>query len=81
MQVHSVRGSKPVGNALGVVLVNGLAHGSWTSRFKGDRMTVSLNMFQRPSQQLNKKITNQFNEIAAVLSARSVVLGKGVASR
>ena len=69
------------GNALGVVLVNGLAHGSWTSRFKGDQMSVSLNMFQRPSQQLNKKITSQFNEIAAVLSAQSVVLEKGAFSR
>jgi hypothetical protein len=64
------------GNALGVVLVNGLAHGSWTSRFKGDRMSVSLNMFARPTPPRKRKITDKFNEIATLMGATSMVLEK-----
>ena len=62
------------GNALGVVLVNGLAHGSWKSRFRGNRMLVSLNMFERPSQRLGKQIRARLDEIATVLGAEDMTL-------
>lgn len=64
------------GNALGVVLVNGLAHGSWTSRFTGSRMNITLNMFEKPSATVQKKITAQFGELAALLQAKSLVVGE-----
>ncbi len=61
------------GNALGVVLVNGLAHGSWESRFKGNQMIVNLNMFEKLSGKLSKDIIERFNGIAVSLKAKSVV--------
>ncbi len=64
------------GNALGVVLVNGTAHGSWNSRFAGSKMHVILNMFEKPSSQLNIDIADRFNGIAALLKAKSIVLEK-----
>lgn len=63
------------GNALGVVLVNGLAHGSWTSRFTGSRMNITLNMFEKPSATVQKMITAQFGELAALLQAKSLGFG------
>jgi hypothetical protein len=62
------------GNALGTVLVNGLAHGSWSSRFKGTRMEVELNLFEKLSSVLNEELETQFNEMAALLKAKSLVL-------
>jgi len=59
------------GNALGVVLLNGLALGSWKSRFKGQqKMLVSLNMFGKPTRNLEQQIETQFKEIATLLAAR-----------
>ncbi|MCZ6703834.1 MAG: winged helix DNA-binding domain-containing protein [Ignavibacteria bacterium] len=64
------------GNALGTVLVNGMAHASWSSQFKGTTMMVKLNMFEKTSGKLNAEITNQFNEIAKFLKAKSIVIEK-----
>jgi len=61
------------GNALGVILVNGSAHGSWDSRFKGNQMIVNLKMFEKLSGNLNKYIGEQFKEIAVLLKAKSFV--------
>ncbi|NIR50511.1 winged helix DNA-binding domain-containing protein [candidate division KSB1 bacterium] len=75
---HHVYGSIGAtgGNALGVVLVNGAAHGSWESRFAGNKTTVKLKLFEKPSGQLQKDIENQFNELAAFLQAKQVVFEK-----
>ncbi len=62
------------GNALGAVLVNGKAHGSWDSRFAGNKMTVNLNMFEKPAPKIKKDIENEFNEIAALLKAKKLVV-------
>ncbi len=62
------------GNALGTVLVNGLAFGSWSSRFKGDKMLVSLNIFDKVSGKLKNDIKDQFEKIAAFLNAKSLVI-------
>lgn len=62
------------GNALGAVLVNGLACGVWTSRFAGSRLNVTLNLFGKPSAAIRKKITAQFDDIAALLQAKSLAL-------
>jgi len=64
------------GNALGTVLVNGLAHASWSSQFKGTKMIVKLNMFEKTSGKLNAEITKQFNEIAELLNAKSIMIDK-----
>ncbi|MBL7094455.1 winged helix DNA-binding domain-containing protein [candidate division KSB1 bacterium] len=61
------------GNGLGVVLLNGVAHGSWESRFKGSQMNVNLNMFEKPSAKLNNDIEEQFNGIAVLLKAKRIV--------
>ncbi len=66
------------GNALGVVLLNGLAQGSWKSRFKGQQMLVFLNMFGKPTRRLGAQIETRFNEIATLLGARSLTVDKMV---
>ncbi len=62
------------GNALGVVLVNGLAHGSWKHRFAGSQMKIALTMFETPTPALQQAIESQFDEIATLLQAKRVVL-------
>jgi hypothetical protein len=52
------------GNALGTVLVNGTAHGSWEFRFAGNQMHVKIRMFEKPSSRLNKDILHQLNGLA-----------------
>jgi hypothetical protein len=64
------------GNALGVILVNGMAHGSWSSKFAGNNLKVTLNMFEKPSGQVNNDITNQFNKMTVLLKAKKMVLDK-----
>jgi len=61
------------GNALGVVLVNGLAHGSWDYKFKGNRLIVNLNFFESPSGIMKKDIEERFGEISVLLKAKSIV--------
>jgi len=62
------------GNARGVVLVNGEAHAAWDSKFAGTKMTVKLDMFEKPSDQMGKIVEKKFHEIATLLKAKSVVL-------
>ncbi|MCG8604603.1 winged helix DNA-binding domain-containing protein [bacterium] len=64
------------GNALGTVLVNGLAYGSWQSRFKGTSMIVDLNLFESPSPRLLKDIETQFMQMVSLLGAKRLLLGK-----
>ncbi|HUV07133.1 MAG TPA: crosslink repair DNA glycosylase YcaQ family protein [Spirochaetia bacterium] len=73
---HNIYGSLGAtgGNALGTVLVNGAAHGSWNSRFEGNRMKVSLNMFEKPSGKLRAAIVERFSELALWLKAKDIVL-------
>jgi DNA glycosylase AlkZ-like len=61
------------GNGLGTILVNGKAYGSWNSRFKGSKMEVSLNLFEKTGSKLKKDITQAFQKIALLLHAKSVV--------
>lgn len=65
------------GNALGVVLLNGLAVGAWTSRFKGASMVVALNLFEKPTGRIRQAIEARFHEMAALLKAKKVVLQTG----
>ncbi len=62
------------GNALGVVLVNGLAHGSWSSRFQGNRMLVSMKMFEKMPRRMERPIRDRFREMASRLGAQELVL-------
>ncbi len=60
------------GNALGVVLVNGTAQGSWNSRFSGTQMKIALKMFEKPTATLSKIIRQKFEEIATLLKANKI---------
>lgn len=60
------------GNALGVVLVNGLASGAWSSRFKGTRMEILLDMFDAPSPRLKNRVRAEFESVASLLGAGEV---------
>lgn len=62
------------GNALGTVLVNGSAHGSWDFRFEGTKMKIKLNMFEKPSAKLMKNLTDRFNDMGALLKAKEISL-------
>jgi hypothetical protein len=64
------------GNALGTILLNGLAHGSWDSRFAGSKMVINLNMIEKPSKQLDEQITEQFNDIATLLNVKKIEIVK-----
>jgi hypothetical protein len=60
------------GNALGAVLINGLAHGVWNYRFKGTSMQVRFNMFEKVSPQIRNEIEKQVNEVAAFFKAKKL---------
>ncbi len=60
------------GNALGAVLVNGLTHGVWTSRFKGYQMMVTLNLFEKPVPSIEKELSLQFEHLAGLLKAKGI---------
>jgi hypothetical protein len=60
------------GNALGAVLVNGEAYGSWDFNFTGSKMKANLNMFEKPSDKVNSAILNQLHEIGTLLKAKKM---------
>jgi hypothetical protein len=60
------------GNALGIVLVNGEAVASWDSRFKGNEMTVRLNLFNKLSAGLMDRIQEGFHQKADLLSVKKL---------
>lgn len=63
------------GDGLGAVLVGGRAVGSWTSRFKGRRMEVEVDLFaKRQPTRLRKAIKEGFERIAGLLDASEVRL-------
>jgi hypothetical protein len=57
------------GNAVGVILVNGLVHGTWDFQFKGKRMTVMQNMFEKITVKLRNEIEAEFTQIGSFLHA------------
>ncbi len=61
------------GNGLGTILINGKAHGSWSSRFKGTKMEVSLNLFEKINAKMKKEIAESLKKIAELLQAKEVV--------
>ena len=61
------------GNALGTVLLNGMAVGVWSSKFAGSKMKVSLNLFEKVGNGVETAVTDQFHQIATLLKAKSVV--------
>lgn len=63
------------GNASGVILLNGLAQGLWRSRFKGQKMVASLNMFGKRTRKLREQMETQYNKLSTLLGARSVEFG------
>jgi hypothetical protein len=65
-----------VGNALGSILVNGLAHGTWSHRFKGNTLQIDLKMFEKISGKVNAAIKERFSEIAAFLGANKLDFGR-----
>lgn len=64
------------GNAFGTVLVNGEANGSWSFRFKGTEMAVTLGMFEKPNAKLKTDLSDRFDELAKLLDAKSVSFRK-----
>lgn len=60
------------GNALGTVLVNGLALGSWTSRFAGNSLKVRLDLFEKLSDRLHSVMIERFTNIASFLQAKDL---------
>jgi len=60
------------GNALGTVLLNGLACASWSSRIKGNQMLITLDMFSKPSRLVQDQIKVEFEKIAEFLNAKNV---------
>lgn len=62
------------GNALGVVLVDGLTTASWKSRFKGKKMQIDLLLFDKLSQPIFEEINEQYNEIGLLLGANTAVV-------
>ncbi len=64
------------GNGLGTILINGKAHGAWTSRFKGTKMEISLNLFEKIGAKLKKDLQNKFSEIGTLLEAKGLLITK-----
>jgi Winged helix DNA-binding domain len=71
------RAYSEVGDGLGVVLVDGEAAGAWEARFPGGdkKMQVDLDLFKTPGATLKQVIEDRFEEVAALLGARSLSLG------
>lgn len=61
------------GNGLGTILINGKARGAWTSRFKGTKMEVDLNLFEKVGSKSKADILKAFHEIAILLNAKNIV--------
>ena len=60
------------GNALGAVMLNGLVEGVWTSRFKGAKMEITLDLFEKPSASTDRKIEASFLEVGSLMKARQI---------
>ena len=62
------------GNASGVILVNGLAHAEWSSRFQGKKMLVTLRVFERMSAKAQKRMRRELEDVALLLEAGELVV-------
>ncbi|UCF96617.1 MAG: winged helix DNA-binding domain-containing protein [Spirochaetaceae bacterium] len=58
------------GNALGTVLVNGLARGAWTSRFAGNTLKIRLDLFEKLGDRMHSAMIDRFNAVARFLGAK-----------
>jgi hypothetical protein len=56
------------GDGLGLVLLEGMAIGAWTSRFEGKRMRVAHDWFRRPPKRVLAAVTERFAEIEELLA-------------
>ena len=68
------------GDGMPIVLVNGQAAAAWGSRFKGRRMEIDLDLFDKPGTKQRAAIEAAFDEVAALLGADDAVVdaGRGV---
>ncbi|MBS1690172.1 MAG: winged helix DNA-binding domain-containing protein [Bacteroidetes bacterium] len=64
------------GNGLGTVLINGLAHGAWNTKFTGNKMAVTLNMFEKVTAKASKEIEAQFESMAMLIHAKTISFQK-----
>lgn len=67
----------PVGDGLGVVLVDGVAAGAWTARFSGRRMEVTLDTFETPGPRMESAVAARFEAVADFLDARESKTARG----
>jgi hypothetical protein len=56
-----------VGDGLGTVLLGGKAVAAWSSNFTGNRLNVSLDIFEESAKPYLRKIEEKFGEMAPVL--------------
>lgn len=61
------------GNALGALMIKGQVEGVWTSRFKGKKMEVSLDLFTKLASNKNK-VEKAFQDIALLLQSKEVII-------
>ncbi len=62
------------GNGLGTILINGMALGSWSAKFKGSQMTVQLNLFNKPSGTLENSIRENFKNMSLFLEMKKMTI-------
>jgi len=62
------------GNASGVILINGLAIGTWQYRFTGKKIIVTTSMFETLTAGVRQAIAEQFGHIVQVLGAEKLEL-------
>jgi hypothetical protein len=62
------------GNAMGTVLVNGLAHGAWTSRFATNTLKIRVDLFEPLTSVMHSKMVDSFESIARFLKAKNVII-------
>ena len=65
------------GNALGAVLVNGEAHGTWQPVFRGTKMIVTLKMFGKPTSKVVRDTRKRLEEAADFLGAGTIEIKTG----
>ena len=63
-----------LGNGLGTILLNGMAVASWAPKFKGNKMAVSIQAFEKLSETSKSNISGYFESIAPLLDAKTVEL-------
>jgi hypothetical protein len=62
------------GNGLGVILIDGMVHGTWDFQFKGTKMTVIPAMFEKPSKKTSELLHARIGDLASLFKAKSLVV-------